>query len=295
MTKAYISHQQDSETRTLREFLAGLGVTVLDSSDLSPSHPLGETTRTSIHESDMVFAVLNPYAIEVFFEIGIAFGMRKPVMLLVEPHTPVPSFAMSVRYLISGSLDSDLVRLGIKKFIGEVKEGASRHRKMKVSHLVEKVDEASILRLLGQINELRQSSGATVERFAADLIRATGVTALEQNLGRGGRGADLAVWSDALEPSLGNPILFEIKAGKLDDQTIFAAFNRLAKQVSESDARFGVLLYLDEGGRRFQAPKISGASVLSFELEDFARELLKKPLANALIERRNQIVHGRSD
>jgi len=294
--KAYIIHDQDDEIESLRNFLVEEGIAVLDSSDISPSDPVSEAARASIQGSEIIFAVLNPRAPDVFFELGIAFGLRKPVMLLVKPHTPVPGFAMGVRYMISGSLDSDLVHLGIKKFVNEVKEGSTRYRRTRVSHRPAAVDERAIRRLLARIEQLRKSPNALeVERFTVDLLRATGVTALEEHSGARGQGADLAVWSDALDSSLGNPILFEVKAGKLNDEKMFEAFDRLKRQVSESDARFGVLLYLDESGRRFQRPKTSGASVLSFELEDFARELLEKPFANTLVERRNRIVHGLSD
>jgi len=83
-----------------------------------------------------------------------------------------------------------------------------------------------------------------------------------------------------------------VKATKLNKMSFRAAYSRLAKQVQESDANAGLLLYLDKGGQRFGKPATWIPTVLWLDAEDFAKELLKKPFADVLLERRNRAVHG---
>ena len=94
---------------------------------------------------------------------------------------------------------------------------------------------------------------------------------------------------------MGNPILIEVRTGNLDLARLQSAYERLVAQVLGSDARFGVLLYLDHSGRRFMRPKNWVPSVLALDAEDFANDLLSKSFANVLMEKRNNLAHGRPE
>jgi len=73
-------------------------------------------------------------------------------------------------------------------------------------------------RLIRQISRARQSANpADVQRLVAEILRAAQITAVEEYKEAKDRGVDFAVWSDSLQSSLGNPILIEVKATKLND------------------------------------------------------------------------------
>lgn len=293
---AFISHSAQRPIESLRELLQSEGLKIKDSFDVSAPEESETAIEAGIRAADVVIAVIGPEARNVFYELGFATALRKPTLLLLEPGTSAPAFASRGRYLVSDLTDSEVLRLGVKRFLEEAESGPSSHRARKYPRSVEQPNRAAISEVLEQLDRIRRSADPhQVERLAAQLLHAAAVTALEEYKGEKDRGVDFAVWSDALQSSLGNPILIEIKAGTLSDQLLGTAYSRLAAQVSQSGARAGLLLYLDREGRRFRRPEAWTPVVLAFDLVDFAKELRAKPFAKVLVERRNKLVHGLSE
>jgi hypothetical protein len=117
------------------------------------------------------------------------------------------------------------------------------------------------------------------------------VTAVQETKG-GDRGVDFVVWSQPLQTSLGNPLLVQVKSGKLSGVTLRGSYNQLHTQVLKLGAVAGLLLYLDANGRRFDDREYRSPVVLGFDLEDFAKDLSHKTFEKVVIERRNRLVHG---
>jgi hypothetical protein len=67
-----------------------------------------------------MIAVLGEGTSSVFFEIGLSAERGKPILILFEPGTQVPSFVPPSIYLSSDLADSTVLRLGIKQFLTEV-------------------------------------------------------------------------------------------------------------------------------------------------------------------------------
>jgi hypothetical protein len=293
---AYISHPAERPIGSLRGILQSEGLTTRDSFDFSAPEELEGTTEAAIRAADVVIAVIGPEAPNVLYELGFASALRKPTLLLLEPGTSVPALASNDTHLVSDLTDSEVLRLGVKKFLDEARSGFSSRRTRKSLRPIEQPDRDSIAEVLEQADRVRRSADpAQVEWFASRLLNATAVTAVEEYRGEKDRGVDFAVWSNALQTSLGNPILIEIKAGILNKQLLETAYSRLTAQVLQSRARVGLLLYLDQEGRRFRRPEAWRPDVFAFDLEDFGKELLAKPFAKVLLELRNKHVHRLSE
>lgn len=145
------------------------------------------------------------------------------------------------------------------------------------------------------MSRLRQSGDSVqVERVVAEILRRAGATVEEYGDPKE-HGVDFAVWSDALQRSLGNPILIEVRASQLNEKSFQHAYSRLTRQVQESGSAAGLLLYLERTGKRFEKPEAWVPSVLWFDVEDFAKRLSEKSFAEVLVERRNRTVHGLTD
>jgi len=260
-----------------------------------------ETVLAEIQAADAVIAVISEETSNVFFEIGMAVGLRKPVLALLSPGITVPAFGSSFNYLTTDLADSEVLRLAVKRFLHKPRERhKKRRKKRRKKQLIRKSDSqipgTPVHAIIEQLSVLRQSGdGYALERTVAELLRAAGVSTVEQYKGAADRGVDFAVWSDELRSSLGSPILIEVKSSKLDEMSFQIAYSRLAKLVQESGSAAGLFLYLDKGGRRFQKPANWIPSVLWFDLEDFAKRLSRKSFATVLVEHRNRIVHGLAD
>jgi TIR domain/Nucleoside 2-deoxyribosyltransferase len=293
----FISHSAKQEIGSLLEVLRSEKVKILDAFDLAASRPIGATIRSAIDRADAIIAVFSSESdsANVSFEVGYATALRKPVFLLLKPGNSVPEFTSGLRYLVSDVTDSQILRIGVQGFLRDIASRGAKQRSVRTLSPSVQPDRPAIRTLLERLGQLRSSiEPAKVERFTADLLRAASVTALEEHEGVRDRRADFALWSDDLHSSLGNPILVEVKTGNLSEPNLNEAYNRLAHQVSESDARLGLLLYLDHNGRRFRRPGAWVPVVLAFDLEDFARQLLTHSFAEALLESRNKLVHGMS-
>jgi hypothetical protein len=236
---------------------------------------------------DFVIAAVGSKASNVFFELGLAAAIHKPVLLLVERETSIPTFVPHTTFVISDLKDSKILRLAVKRFLTEVDERSPRNRPRVHVELDPEVNRESIERIVKELRKGRDSlSGSAIERLTADLLwTATSTTVEEQRPGTD-RGVDFALWNDALQASLGSPLLVEVKAGNISPQRFRETYNQLAQQVLRLGAAAEILLYLDRDARRFGKPEKWVPSFLAFDLEEFALELLKKPFEKVLVERR---------
>jgi len=124
----YVSHSAKSPIGPLRELLQQEGASFRDSFDLSASSDVSKRILSQIQTADALIAVISEEAPNVFFEIGVAIALRKPVLALVKPGTTAPSFVAPLTYLTSDLADSDVLRLGVKRFLDKSKERPSKVR-----------------------------------------------------------------------------------------------------------------------------------------------------------------------
>lgn len=98
---------------------------------------------------------------------------------------------------------------------------------------------------LARIDQLLHSGGAQqFEKIIAEAIRGSGTDVVVESPERD-RGADLAVWSDVLEPFVGNPLLVEVKMKIQTKAKAGEFFKQLSSYLGASDVRWALLLYGD--------------------------------------------------
>jgi hypothetical protein len=111
----YISHSAKSQIGPLRDLLLREGALFRDSFDLSATREIQEKITAEIEAADAVIAVISESAPNVFFELGVALSLGKPVLLLLTPGTVVPSFLAPVTHLTSDLADSEVLRVGVNR------------------------------------------------------------------------------------------------------------------------------------------------------------------------------------
>ncbi len=292
---AFLSHAARTDVGGLRRLLNDAGMDVRDSFPLPGATRIAEGVLSELQRADLVVAVLHADATNVFFEVGFASALEKPVLLIAAPGVVIPPEAGQHRIVSANIDDSDILKLTIRGFLREVesKRTSRRARGRSEEGQEQQPNRQAVRKAMETIRRLRgEGTESALAPVTSALLRAAGVTAIEEFHGPAELGVDFAVWSDALSATFGNPILIELKAGNFSESRWMQTLEQVAGALGSSGARLGLFLYLDRKGRRFKSSRAWAPLVLSFDLEDFAESLLHRPFAAVLLDQRNRVVHG---
>jgi hypothetical protein len=308
---AYISASATTDTGSVRELLREMGVHPYDAFDFEAGARIDDLIRSRIQASDLVIGMLDRPSPNVWYELGLARGLGKPVLLLSQPDVDIPIELQGDIRLRSSKFDDDVVRMAIRRFVENALSSkqahASRSSKRKTTSAgppqrgdvaaVRRADRSlhheEAARIAREFGESRsQLTGPRAADLAAEMFRISGVTAVS---GSADEGADFAVWSEGLTYSIGNPILVDIKVGDIEQAQLQDIERQLSIKSARANVRLALLLYLDRRGRRVRSQGSVSPFVFSYDLEDFARALASHSFDSILLEHRNRVVHGIGD
>jgi hypothetical protein len=265
----------------------------VDRYGISLDSPIHAATVRSMAQADFAIIVLSELHASVLYEIGICDGLKKPMLIVIDPKIDVPAFIQTHLHIRGTLHDKEIVRLAIEKFVDEQLTPGTRpsrpSRPVPRSHASTNITDLQ----LSRIGELRHADPHQFEAAAFDLFS-------EMRLGPvgtqgGDRGVDLAIWSTGLSPIFGNPILIELKSGRLDKARLSAARSQMKKYLENSDAKLGLLLYLDRQGRRFPERKDRDPRIILYDYEDFLHSLRGSSFEEVILSARNELVEGGSE
>jgi nucleoside 2-deoxyribosyltransferase len=244
-----------------------------------------------VKEADFVCAVLpSGYTPEnVIFEIGFALGLKRPVLVLTEPEVKVP---FELRNLAQAT-----VRLNDKRALGKAVEAllpaiakAPHHGRKPVTFpKLRTISRADADEIFARLSEPHKVSEANFQEIVTDLFQKAGVLAPSPS--HSGRG-DLSIWIDELEPVFGNPILVEVKAGRLRQSQIDDAYHFLSYHLIRSNLLLGIVVYWDIESRKFGIPSPTLPLVACFSVDELVDHLRLGTFTQALVNIRNRAAHG---
>jgi hypothetical protein len=288
--KCYISAPSDFDLTKIEKVLSKLDIDYHNFYDFSIGTTFSDLIERKIRESDFIVSILTSENANVLFELGIAEGMKKPVFILIDKNFKVPFFLERKLYYQTNFEDTKLIELALSNFIVDINAKAPIQRKTKEKKEYLSIDETNDL--IRQISHLRKNPREAEifylikEIFSKLQIQNTSISEAPRD-----KGADLIIRSKELSPYFGNPILVEIKAGSLSPQRLGETQDRLQSYISRTEAKGGIILYLDKSDKRFELP-IKNPYILCFDLEDFIFGIASDGLEKFLIKRRNEIAHG---
>lgn len=288
--RVFISHSARTPTLVVRQILANLGAEVSDAF-ASPAEEWGATLLDALSRSDAVVALVDKAPPNVFYELGLATAMEKPVLVLQAPETALPPFLGQVPRMTSDLNDSKALRFTLEQFLKQIGRPGKSLSNPKLpssvapssTQLQKLAEEFAKVRGSGVLRELEKDLG--------NFLKAANVRVVERGPAEV-KGADLAVWSDGLSSTLGNPILVELKAGRIELMNFRVTYSNLAYAVQETGTPAGLLLYLARSGRRFEKPNTWVPNVFFCDLEDFATRVVNVGFDRTLLDLRNEQVHG---
>jgi len=288
--KCYISAPGSFDISQVELILDGLNIEHHSFYDFSIGTTFSDLIRRKIRESDFIIAIVSGDFSNVLFELGAAEGLNKPSFILIDKDIKIPYYLNDKLYYQTNFKEWSLIQLGLQNFIKDLNIRKKRPEAEENSIL--SVDDTT--EYLIQIKKLRDSPN---ERDLIILIKAIfsslGIQNMSINEPEMHRGADLIIQSSNTNPFFSYPIFVELKAGALKKDNIIMGFTTLMHSLNQTEARGGLLLYLDSKGKRFE-DVLPSLLIFSFDLEDFVNGLASKGFERLLIDKRNYLAHGRS-
>ena len=106
------------------------------------------------------------------------------------------------------------------------------------------------------------------------------------------RRVDFAIWSDALQPVMGNPLLVEVKGELRGTDALRKAAQQLSAVTSAAGTGWGLLLYGDALIADERLLLSVPPNVLVLSLSSLFEEMRGRPFAEIVKDLRNRRVHG---
>jgi hypothetical protein len=287
----YISAPAGTNLDVLRGALQRRGVDVAVPELVVGSDWSAEISAT-LGKVDLVIGVLTRERRSnwVLFEMGLASAKGCPIVLFVPPkESGFPPDLQRFLVVRASMGNAEAIGFALDQVL------AAPHQAVRPK-AVPPVEGSGLGR---GANELLQSAKVAIDankpeelvQIAARALRQSGVDVVTERPGDPTR-ADIAIWSDVLQPSLGNPVLVEVKLRIGTRDAGRKVLQQLSSALASSGTRWGLLLY---GESPIPEEKLWTAvppNVLVLSISTLLRRLGHEPFANVIWDLRNRRVHG---
>jgi hypothetical protein len=291
---AFISASYSIDTNVLLRAIQERGLETIRLDETMRGLSISESIRKSMEGADYVIAVMgeNPPNANVLFELGIATGMGKQVLVLAPQDAKIPASLAGLTYLrtdphnrvaIEFALDLLLSAPNKARAIPQAPGDRETHP---IGNSADRLLETLRLsRLAGDLKETQLID------IISEAIKESGVSTLSKESRLvGKRVADLAVWSEDLEPWVGNPLIIEVKKTLTEKKHLESTIQHISTLLDETRSPRGLVIYLDAN------PSVlyGGAydpRILVMSVEEFIGGLRNLGLGDLLREARNESAH----
>jgi hypothetical protein len=288
----FISAVAGTPLGALRDVLAGKGVQVVVPEELSPGSDWSSELASIISRVDLVIGVLtrDRRSSWVLFELGQAIALKRQVVVFAPPQIkglpfdqqrfPVVRVSLRNREALSFALDQVLASPAPTARVRESRPAERRSLGPNTDHLLRELRSAT------ETRDWRR-----VESVTAEALRLAGVDVISE-AAVANRRVDFAIWSDALQPVMGNPLLVEVKGELRGTDALRKAAQQLSAVTSAAGTGWGLLLYGDALIADERLLLSVPPNVLVLSLSSLFEEMRGRPFAEIVKDLRNRRVHG---
>lgn len=276
----------------LRDSLRSHGLRMLVPQELSAGTDWASEIKKQLSLADLVIGVFpserqSPW---VLFELGQASALGRRILLITSPDSdPVP-FALQEFLVLRTDLENrEAIDFALDQVLSAPRRrqprDAPRLRDLpglgdKADALLSRLDQSIASNDAGSLEDVVAEA---VLDSGADVVVASPVPDL---------GADLAVWSDVLEPFVGNPLLIELKIRVHGAPAAQQAVQQVAAHLAAAGARWGLLLYGEGPPPEDPAWLACPPNVLVIPLRSLLETLRVRAFPEVVRDLRNRRVHG---
>jgi hypothetical protein len=240
VSKVALLHEYDSDVvvNRLVDIIQAAGHTVtLPDEEPQLGRTIAEKIIEVIKQSDAVVIVVSKGSPNIYYELGIAFPLDKPLLLLVSDQLQVPSDLSGINYLRFNSRSlSDAFDFKIRQNLSNsIHHYKWRFEDINSQHQI--IPNYTIHLPFRHFDINQQDPLARANKFEEWLVdiasEISGWDVIQKNHRGSDVGYDFAVWNnidDTILSALGNPIIFDAKsASRLDTGQILQTMRRAKK------------------------------------------------------------------
>jgi hypothetical protein len=291
MRSCYISAPAGSNLKILKAALDKRRIRVTAPSDVAPGANWSSQILQLLSEVDLVIGILTTERRSdwVLFELGQALATKRQILLLV-PAKGIAYFPLDLQGILTvrtSLTNREAIEFALDQLLaapepqplpgaGPVLGGGLGDR---ADQFIQEAKQA-----------ITEHQPLELERILERALRESGVEALSTE-SKEERLADVAVWSDAFQQSVGNPLLIEVKMRVVDRRGAQEVASQLAKQTLSSGTRWGLLLY-GEGPSSSSVQQSLPPNILAMPIVELLERMKDRPFAEVVTGLRNERVHG---
>ncbi len=294
--KCFISAPYDTDISIVKNILSEKGVEVFDLYDFAIGESLQEILKRKLRQADFAIFIVTNHNENVLYEMGVCEGLGKQYFIFVEKGLKIPFYIENKLYLNTNLKDYNFLLFSIDNILQTVKKNKKelllKRDKAKQTCIYENDIINNLKGYLSQITKMREAgTGMEFEYLVGDIFKTIKLNYISSDRSFD-KGADFAIWNDELGKLWGNPIIVEIKYGKLNNNICFQAEQQIKKYIDKTDTRLALFLYLDRNNQRFNFISSLNPLIVVYDLEDFVNDLINESFERIIIDYRNKIVHN---
>ena len=296
--KCFISASLETETDNIKNVLSENGVEVFDLYDYSIGESIQQILKRKLRQSDFAIFILTEENKNVLYEMGVCEGLGKQHFIFLDKNLTIPFYITNKLFIHADLNDRVFLKNSIEKILQDVsKKSLKTSRKISkkknqkdISYNRDITD--NLESYLPQIQRMRENgSGQEMETIVEDIFKTLKLNYVDNTTSKD-KGVDFALWNDELGRIIGNPIIVEVKYGNLLNNIFENAEQQFRKYIEKSDAKIALLLYLDKRDKRHKIKSSLSPLIISYDLEDFTKELINSSFEKIILNQRNKIAHG---
>jgi hypothetical protein len=295
--KCFLSASYDTDLSSIKSVLAENDIDIFDLYDFSIGSSIQQILKRKLRQADFAVFVVTKDSKNVLYEIGVCEGLGKQSLIIIDKDANLPFYLENRLSLTANLNDRDFLKMTLLGFIDEMKSKKRPTQKLKTEDNKEieiySSDVKEVLSsLLEQTKGIRENGqGRELEYIVEEIFKTIHLKYADNSRGPD-MGIDFALWSNKLGRILGNPIIVEVKFGRLGLDTFKKAETQIQRYAEKSEAKVALLLYLDRTGKRFKLTPSLSPLIISYDIEDFISDILKSNFENVILTSRNKIAHG---
>jgi len=287
----YVSAPAGISLDALRESLLSHGIRPLIPEELLVGTDLASETQRQLAQADLVIGVI-PKGKQfswVLFELGQAFALGRRIVLIASPKAePIPFTLQRLLVLRIEANNRTAIDFALDQLLSAPAESPlDRHRKpFNPIPLGPRADT-----FIARLDSPQTGSEHELTKLLAEVLQSSGVDAIVEHSTREA-GFDIAVWSDVLQPFVGNPLVIELKRSIQNKEAVSHAFKQVGMYLDESGSRWALLLYAEGPQPNDRLWNKCPPNVLIMRLRDLFEALRTHSFPEIVRDLRNRRVHS---
>jgi hypothetical protein len=282
----FITAPADSNLKVLADALRRRNIRIVVPQQLSAGAELVTEIANVLRDVDLVIGIITRERRSewILFELGQAWALGKRILLFAPPNfAHLPSTLRHFLTVRANLSNREAIEFALDQLLAAPEPTRKSEAQPKEKPPLGVSADAY---LQGSLPMIASAKPIELEALVADALRKAGVDILTTS--PRDQGADLAIWSDALQPFVGNPLLVEIKTRLQEQRAVANAAQQLAKYVAAAGGQWGLLLY----GVGPEEAESLPPNILALPIQTLFMRLRDESFDDIVRQLRNRRVHG---